>query len=147
MDSLKSGRLCRNLVVSNEIYRLDSNTLELIKINIIQYKSFWLKWNHVDWNQLDLIKINWISLTSIGFNKQLQDLIEIIFYLHLLLLRQKERSNKIYLPFIKYFLAIHPSLEHSSPRKPKALHKFRIAVHMIVAITRMKNSNIQGNSL
>ena len=70
----------------------------------------------------------------------LQDLIAVIYYLHLLLLRNKEKSNKVYLPFVKYFLAIHPSLSQSSTRNPKYTNKFKTVVHVIIATIRMKNS-------
>lgn len=77
----------------------------------------------------------------------LQDLIAIIYYLHLLLLRSKETATKIYLPFIKYYLAIHPNLIQSTTRKQKPINKFKTAIYVIIAMIRMKNANSEGKGL
>jgi hypothetical protein len=75
-----------------------------------------------------------------------QDLVGIAFYLHLHLTRGRERTMKLFKPFINYYLAIHPSLVPANKKKGK-MSKFRSAVYVVVAVKRMMRERGKGKAL
>jgi len=79
------------------------------------------------------------------YKYMLQDLVGVCYYLYLLLIRQREKVRKIYYPFINYFLTIHPSIRHI--KTSKLLLKFRAAVHVLVALQRMKKDGGKGKGI
>lgn len=73
-----------------------------------------------------------------------QDLVGIVYYLHLHLTRSRERTLKLYKPFITYFLVIHTSL---APTPVRSIRKFRAAVHAVIAMGRMRRERGKGRGL
>ena len=63
------------------------------------------------------------------------DLVALAHYLHLHLARARERTLKLYRPFLSYYLAIHPAL--AAP-PPSPLRRLRAAVQAVVAVGRMR---------
>lgn len=73
-----------------------------------------------------------------------QDLVGIVYYLHLHIMRARERTLKLYRPFIAYFLAIHPSL---APTPTRPIRKFKAAVHAVIAMGRIRRERGKGRGL
>lgn len=76
-----------------------------------------------------------------------QDLVGIAYYLHLHLMRSRERTMKLFKPFISYYLAIHPTLAPNTASKHKNSSRFKIAVYVVVAIIRMRRERGRGKGL
>lgn len=92
-----------------------------------------------------LCEENLMSRECISYYKYVvQDLVVIAYYLHLHLTRSRERTLKLYKPFIAYFLAIHPTLA-TTPAKP--IRKFRAAAHAVIAMVRMRRERGKGRGL
>lgn len=67
-----------------------------------------------------------------------QELVTVIYYLHLHLIRSRERSLKLFKPFINYYLTLHPKLALSRNKYKNPIIRFRAAVCVLVAIFRMR---------
>ena len=70
------------------------------------------------------------------FKYVVQDLVGIIYYLHLHLIRSHERTLKLYQPFLNYYIAIHPAITHKDYKRP--INRFRTAVYAVIAMGRMR---------
>lgn len=76
----------------------------------------------------------------------LHNLLAVIHFLHLNLLRAREQKRKLFMPFIEYYFRVCGCLE--SKRRP--LSRVRKCVWMVVAMVRMAkkpNSKIQSSGL
>jgi hypothetical protein len=92
-----------------------------------------------------LCEENLVNRECISYYKYVvQDLVGIAYYLHLHLTRARERTLKLYKPFLSYFLAIHPAL---APTPNSPLRRFRAAVHAVIAMARMRRERGKGRGL
>ena len=70
------------------------------------------------------------------FKYVIQDLVGIVYYMHLQLIRSHERTLKLFQPFLNYYLAIHAAITHKNVKKP--INRFRTAVYAVIAMGRMR---------
>ena len=97
---------------------------------------------------LKLCEENILNRECIGHYKYiLQDMLGALYYMHLLLLRQRERSIKLYMPFIAYYFAIHPTIKCQFKKGKSPRAKLRTSVWMVIAILRMKREVGRGKGL
>jgi hypothetical protein len=86
-----------------------------------------------------------LSRECISYYKHVvQDLVGIAYYLHLYLTRARERTLKLFKPFLNYYLAIHPAL---APAPRTAARKFKAAVYAVVAVGRMRRERGRGRGV
>jgi hypothetical protein len=77
-----------------------------------------------------------------------QDLVGVIYFLHLHLMRHRERSMKLFKPFVNYYLSIHPLLQSAEPKsKRRRPRKLRSVVYVLVALFRMRKERGRGKGL
>lgn len=93
---------------------------------------------------IKLCEENLLSRECITYYKYVvADLVAIACYLHLHLMRSRERTLKLFKPFITYYLTIHPALAPN--RRP--ISKLRGAVWAVVAALRMRRERGRGKGL
>jgi hypothetical protein len=73
-------------------------------------------------------------------------MVTVVFYMHLLLVRFRERTRKLYAPFIQYYFVVHQVIAPATPRE-SIRRRFKAGVYVLIALRRMRKETGGGRGL